>query len=196
MLHFQPCEEVPAWGGRAVYGGGLVEVKGRVVWGRGGGVYWFDKTENQWKRWIDSIIGDEVRLCACEGSLVSVGGVCGREVMVWKKDRWSLMPDMLVGCMRSSVVSVGGGGLVVMGGADDAGRDLNVVQVFDGKTQTWHFGPPLPKPCSRASAAVHGDQVIVMGCRGMARAVWCANINDLVSHRAFCSISVPFFYCV
>ena len=110
------------------------------------------------------------------------GDVRLKEVMVWRGGRWSLMSDMFVGCWRSCVVSVGGGGLVVMGGQGDGPKYLADVQVFDGKTQTWHFGPSLPKPCSRMSAVVHEDLVFVMGGYGMAAAVWCANINDLVSH--------------
>ena len=126
--------------------------------------------------------------------------MCSKEVIVWRGGRWSLMSDMLVGCGWSCVVSVGGGGLVVMGGGGglvvmggggglvvmggggDGYKDMADVQVFYGKTQTWHFGPSLPKPCSCMSAVVHGDLVFMMGGAGMATAVWCANINDLVSH--------------
>ena len=100
------------------------------------------------------------------------------------------MSDMLVGCERPCVVSVGDGGLMVMGGRGDGDSRLADVQVFDRKTQTWHFGPSLPKPCWDISAVVHEDLVFVMGGEGMDRAVWCAKINDLVSH---CSISVPLF---
>ena len=87
----------------------------------------------------------------------------------------------------SCVVSVSGGGMVVMGGlgdggGGDGGRWLNDVQVFDGGTQTWHRGPSLPKRCGLMSAVVHGDLVFVMGGWGMDRAVWCADIRDLVSH--------------
>ena len=71
--------------------------------------------------------------------------------------------------------------MVVMGGIDDGGH-LNDVQVFDGKTQTWHRGPSLPQPCRSMSAVVHGDLVFVMGGVDMDRAVWSANIRDLVSH--------------
>ena len=201
MFHFETCENVPMRGGRGVYGGagrvygggggGLVE--GRVVWGgggrgggvRGGGVYRLDD-KDKWKRWTDDVeVG--AKLGVCDGRLVAAGGrkdvgVYSKEVMVWRGGRRSLMPDMLVGCIRSCVVSVGGGGLVVMGGIGDGYRILAAVQVFDGKTQTWHFGPSLPKPCWDMSAVVHGDLVFVMGGGGMATAVWCANINDLVSH--------------
>ena len=185
MFHFESCENTPERGGRG-YGGGLVEVEGRVVWGGGvGGVYRLDD-KDKWKRWTDGV---ELwaTLGVCGGELVAVGGYKGgvrsKKVMVWRGGRWSLMSDMLVGCTRSCVVSVGGGGLVVMGGRGDGYKDwLADVQVFDGKTQTWHFGPSLPKPCWRMSAVVHGDLVFGIGGDGMATAVWCANINDLVSH--------------
>ena len=190
MFHFETCENVPGLGGRGVYGGGggLVEVEGRVVWGGLGEVYMlYDK--DKWKRWTDDVESGAT-LGVCDGRLVAAGGWKDDSmVMVWRGGRWSLMSYMLVGCMWSCVVSVGGGGLVVMGGVGDGYEDLAdgdkalaAVQVFDGKTQTWHFGPSLPKGCWGMSAVVHGDLVFVMGGLGMATAVWCANINDLVSH--------------
>ena len=180
MFHFEECQNVPERGGR----GGLVEVEGRVAWGRGGVYSLYDKDE--WKRWID-VVEDGARLGVCGGRLVAVGGykgggVCSKKVMVWRGGRWSLLPDMLVGCWWSCAVSVGGGGLVVMGGGGDGDSLLAAIQVFDGKTQTWHFGPSLPKGCRNMSAMVYEDLVFMMGGYGMARAVWCANINDLVSH--------------
>ena len=182
MFHFETCENVPELGGRG-WGGGLVEVEGRVVWGGGGGVYRLDD-KNNWKSWTGGV-EDGATLGVCGGRLVKAGGWkdgVRSKVWVWRGGRWSLMSDMLVGCMRSCVVSVGGGGLVVMGGEGDGDKDLADVQVFDGKTQTWHFGPSLPKPCWSMSAVVHGDLVFMMGGGGMDTAVWCANINDLVSH--------------
>ena len=183
MFHFETCQKVPELG----WCGGLVEVEGRVVWGGGGGVYRLEE-KDEWKRWTGGVeLG--ATLGVCDGMLVVIGGdkdgVFSKEVMVCRGGRRSLMSDMLVGCARSCVVSVGGGGLVVMGGYGgygDGDKVLADVQVFDGKTQTWHFGPSLPKPCRYMSAVVHGDLVFVMGGVDMARAVWCANINDLVSH--------------
>ena len=185
MLSFKTCEKAPVLGGRGVLGGGggLVEVEGRVVWGGGyGGVYMYE--EDRWSRVAD---GGEVggTLAVCGGRLVWVGGrkddVGSKKVMELRGGRWSAMPDMLVGCYWSCVVSVSGGGMVVMGGWGDGGY-LNDVQVFDGGTQTWHRGPSLPKLCWSMSAVVHGDVVFVMGGVGMDRAVWCADIRDLVSH--------------
>ena len=186
MLTFATCAKVPVHGGRGGYGGGLVEVEGRVVWGGGygGGVYMLDEVRSKWSRVADG--GEEWgTLAVCGGRLVWVGGekfgVTSKKVKELRGGRWSDKPDMLVGCCYSCVLSVSGGGMVVMGGGGD-GRRLNDVQVFDGGTQTWHRGPSLPKPCCLMSAVVHGDLVFVMGGRGMARAVWCADIRDLVSH--------------
>ena len=163
-----------------------MEVEGRVVWGGDGGVYMLDEVRSEWSRVADD---GEWRgtLAVCGGRLVWVGGLKGvgvmsKEVKELRGGRWSHMPDMLVGCRWSCVLSVSGGGMMVMGGRGDGRRSLNDVQVFDGGTQTWHRGPSLPKPCWLMSAVVHGDLVFVMGGYGMARAVWCADIRDLVSH--------------
>ena len=168
-------------------GGGLVEVEGRVVWGGGGygeGVCMLDEVRSKWSRVADGGQWGGT-LAVCGERLVWVGGVKGgvmsKEVKELRGGRWSHMPDMLVGCRWSCVLSVSGGGMVVMGGEGD-GLLLNDVQVFDGGTQTWHRGPSLPKPCCHMSAVVHGDLVFVMGGVGMDRAVWCADIRDLVSH--------------
>ena len=184
MLSFATCAKVPERGGRGVWDGGLVEVEGRVVWGGYGGVHMLDEVRSKWSRVADG--GEEGgTLAVCGGRLVCVGGLKGgvrsKEVKELRGGRWSHMPDMLVECSLSCVLSASGGGMVVMGVGGD-GRDLNDVQVFDGGTQTWHRGPSLPKPCCLMSAVVHGDLVFVMGGYGMDRAVWCADIRDLVSH--------------
>ena len=48
MLSFATCAKVPVRGGRGVFGGGLVEVEGRVVWGGGDGVYMLDEVRSEW----------------------------------------------------------------------------------------------------------------------------------------------------
>ena len=126
MLSFATCAKVPVPGGRGVYGGGgLVEVEGRVVWGGGGyggGVYMLDEVRSEWSRVAD---GGEVAstLAVCGGRLVWVGGrkgsVSSKEVKELRGGRWS---DMLVGCWWSCVLSVSGGGMVVMGGYDGERR--------------------------------------------------------------------------
>ena len=184
MFHFEKCGNIPDQGGRWG-GGGVVELEGKVLWGLGGGkVYCLDK-KDRWKKWTDDVEWGTT-LAVCGGKLVQVGsykggaGVSSKKVMEWSLgSKWSHKSDMLVGCGVSGVVSVGGGGLVVMGGQGDGANLFNAVQVFDGKT--WHFGPSLPKPCRGMSAVVYRDLVILMGGWDMDRKVWCANINDLVS---------------
>ena len=119
MLSFATCANVPERGGRGWGDGGLVEVEGRVVWGGGGygGVYMLDEVRSKWSRVAD---GGEVAgtLAVCGGRLVWVGGMKGdgmsKEVKELRGGRWSVMPDMLVGCEWSCVLSISGGGMVVM----------------------------------------------------------------------------------
>ena len=194
FYQFEACSDVPRQDdpkNKKLYGGGIVELEGRVVWGCGKHVYKWNK-EEKWETLSDDIdIG--ARLAMCGGSLVAVGGlllqknedgpgVCSKKVMVWKDEKWGIMTEMLVGCELPCVVSVGGSGMMVMGGWGDGGRRINYVQVFDGDTKTWHFGRQLPEPCGAISVVVNGDLVYLLGGWGMGTAVWCANINDLVSH--------------
>ena len=141
-FRFQECGNVPELrGGRGALGGGLVEVDGRVVWGGGErkGVYWLNE-KDEWKSWAGDV-EQAATLGVCGGMLVAVGGKKYlQEVMVWSGGRWSHMSEMLLGCVWSCVVSVGGGGLLVMGGFADGIRHLAEVQVFDGNTRTWHLG--------------------------------------------------------
>ena len=167
--------------------GGLVEVDGRIVWGGEDAAYMLDENCKQWERLADSS-ETKATLAVCEGCLVYVGGLkkgglCSNKVMVWSEGKWTLMSEMLEGCWRCSVVtcSVGEVSLLVMGGIIQEGRS-KVVKVFDVKKKTWHKGPPLPLPCWAMSAVFHENQVFVMGGHGMDRAVWWANITDLVSH--------------
>ena len=126
MLSFATCANVPEGGGRGRDGGGgLVEVEGRVVLGgRYRGVHMLDEVRSEWSRVAD---GGKVggRLAVCGGRLVWVGGekglVSSKEVKELRGGRWS-MPDMLVGCSWSCVLSVSGGGMVVMGGEGGDGR--------------------------------------------------------------------------
>ena len=189
MFTYQTCAALPERGGRG-WGGGVEEVEGRVVWGvglGGGGVYRLDEVSSEWV-WLADVGGEWATLAVRGGELVSVGGwkggVYSKEVRVLRGGRWTSMTEMLVGCYRSCVVSVSGGVLLVMGGQRHGDgllyRSLNDVQIFDGRT--WHMGPPLPRPCRDMSAVVHGDLVFAMGGWGMERAVWSANITDLVSH--------------
>ncbi|KAL5475152.1 hypothetical protein EMCRGX_G027217 [Ephydatia muelleri] len=194
MLRFNICTNVPESGGRSCGdgGGGLVELDGRVVWGVKLGLYSYDQVNSKWDRMVDGGGDVGARLAMCGDRLVLVGGwdgsVNSKKVKVFNEGKWSTMPevipDMLVGCECSCILSVSEGGMVVMGGLGVGGRDVNDVQVFDSKAKTWHKGPSLPLPVRSMSAVVHGDLVFVMGGWGMKTAVWCAKICDLTSAHA------------
>ena len=187
MFSFQTCAKVPEYNGRGSLrgGGGPLEVGGRVMWIGGSNIYILDEVKSKWEKAANS---SEFRstLAVCEGRLIALGGygngMYSKKIMELRGERWSLMSEMLLGCTGPCVVTVGGGGMVVMGGIGDGHKQLRDVQVFDGRTQTWHRGPSLPQPCRGMSVVVHGDLVFMMGGWGMDRAVWCADIRDLVSH--------------
>ena len=191
MFSCRSCQPLPERGGQGAGdqgvfggGGGLVEVEGRAVWGGEGGVYILVEKNTKWERVANGVM-DGATLAVCGDELVCVGGLkdggASKEVEVWRGGRWTSMSNMLLGCWHPCVFRIGGRGLVVIGGWCGGGVGLTRdVQVFDGKT--WHFGPPLPVGCWCMSAVVHGDLVFVVGGLGMKRAVWSANITDLVRH--------------
>ena len=196
-FHFQTCTNLPlSYGGRGMlYGGGLLLMKGEeVVWGRGGAgggkVYRLNQAESggRWNEMIRGGLEYGTKLAMWGEQLVAIGGLKGAGVVQYLKNvvslnegKWTHMSELLVGCAEPCVVGVGGGGLIVMGGQGLHGRSLDVVQVFDGGTHTWHYGPSLPLKCYGMSAVIHGDLVIVMGGVGMDRVVWYAYISELVS---------------
>lgn len=197
MFHFKQCAPVPEQGGRGYCGpgwrpvgfGGLVKADSKILWrGERGGMYDFDVDNSKFEK----IAGDGGGCCgtlAVTGkNLMCVGGLynngkCSNEVMLWSKVEWATvigMKNMPVACWKSCVVDVDSKYMLVIGGVGNLGR-LNSVQIYNHETQTWHMGPPLPLPCWATSAVVHGGLVYVMGGLGMDRAVWSANITDLVS---------------
>ncbi|KAL5508911.1 hypothetical protein EMCRGX_G004174 [Ephydatia muelleri] len=199
MFSFQTFEKVPQLHSqRSLHHGfgGLVEVEGTIVWSGGKDAYRLDKKNSKWITFADSS-KTEMTLAVCRGRLIALGGydngMHSKKVMVFREGRWSLMSEMLLGCTGPCVVSIGGGGMVVMGGIGDGDKPLRDVQVFVGRTQTWHKGPSLPQPCRGMSAVVHGDIVYVMGGWGMDRAVWCANIRYLLSTWRTLP-DVPYYY--
>ena len=187
VLSFETCPKVPVCGGRRYGDGGLMEVDGRVVWGRGGqgGILFLDQINSEWSK-MDCVDHLRITLAVCGGRLVSIGGsengIWSKKVMELREGRWFLMSEMLIECSATCVLNFRGHSLVLLGGLGKGPRYLNDVQVFDGETQAWHRGPSLPQPWWGMSAAVHGDLVFVMGGWSMDRTVWCANIHDLVSH--------------
>ena len=97
---------------------------------------------SRWEKLAD--LECEATLTVCGGMLASVGykdGVFSRKVLLWREEKWTIMTEMLVGCMWSCVISLSEGCLLVMGEKDcECLAGSNNVQVFDGTTKTWHFG--------------------------------------------------------
>ena len=188
MFCLKRCAETPVGGGPE-YGGGLVKLNNTIMWagGEDRGVYMLNESMNMWDKVTDGFpIG--AKLAVCGGHLVAIGGLRDgltrtKNILMWNENKWTNIPDMLVICERSCVVSIGGDILVVMGGMSEDDRFLNTVQVFDGKSQTWYYGPSLPWRCMDMSAVVYDNKIIMMGGAGTAKSVCYIEINELVSYR-------------
>lgn len=187
---FQTCSKLPEPGGRAVWhGGGLVDVKGRAMFAigdRNRAVFTLNEA-GEWSKVTDVMFRASLsvwkeRLVAVGGSLLSISS---KNVGLWDGEKWTPMTDMLIGCRGSCVVNDGVDGLVVMGGVGDGRRSMDVVQWFDGETQTWFFGPSLPQRCYDMSAVVYDGEVFVLGGDEMGHSVWSSSISELVS-KALC----------
>ena len=167
-----------------------------VVWrGPNGAIELFKVSEGSWERYADGDGVGKATLVAHRDNLLAVGGLEGgvyttkvRRFRIEKKTNKQLsesdIPDMLVGCGQSCVVS-DRDHLVVMGGCGAKGILLDTVQVYSHvtKPKAWSLGCALPTPCAGGSAIVYQGSIILLGGNHMGSKVWYAKISELeVSH--------------
>ena len=175
-----------------------MEINGSIMLGgKDGLLYRLDKD----KRVEVTKVESGAALGVYDGKLIAVGSDgFSRNVMVHeeKDEKWTPMPKMKMpfGCACSCVLTVGGGGLLVIGWEVD--KLVPSVLVFDAGRKTWHIGPQLPSyasivrppealfPAAHVSAVVYGDLVFTLKNWSVGTCkvpVWYANISDLVSIR-------------
>ena len=189
----------------------IAEIEGYVMLGgTDGSVHRWDKYE-----WVEETnrVESGAALGVYEGKVIAVGGMTNdgfsKSVMVQEeKDKeWTLMPEMEMpfGCAYSSVVSVVGGGLLVLGWEEY--KLVPSVLVFDVDSKTWHIGSQIPSngvivrpfrfeetpkretPFQYVSAVIYGDLVFTLINATVETEVWYAKISDLVS-KLYCTCCV------
>ena len=189
-----------------LYGGwgSIVEINGSIMLGGiDGNVYRLDEQE----KWVEvTEVESGAALGVYDGKLIAVGSDgFSRNVMVHeeKDKKWTLMPEMEMpfGCAYSRVLSVGRGGLLVIGWEVDELVPSYSVLVFDAGRKSWNIGPQLSssykfhpsiKQFPHISAVVYGNLVFTLI---NATEVWYAKISDLVSKLlAMCTVIV--MYCI
>ena len=68
--------------------------------------------------------------------------------------------------------------LIVVGGFNSSGHNLNTVEVFDG--QQWVTADPLPKSCSFMNSTFHDGHYYLMGGSGQDTSVFYTSVQSLV----------------
>ncbi len=75
---------------------------------------------------------------------------------------WSERAPLLVPRSETAVAGLGDQ-IYVMGGYGGDRKVSEVVQVYDSRTDTWAYGPPLPLPTHHAMPAVVGGRLFLIG---------------------------------
>lgn len=75
---------------------------------------------------------------------------------------WSSRASLPFAQQETAVLAVDSR-VYVLGGFDASGAVLNVVHVYDPKTNAWSTAAPLPKPLHHINAAVVGAQIWIVG---------------------------------
>src|SRR5262245_40077988 len=75
---------------------------------------------------------------------------------------WSERAQMLVPRSETAIAELDGL-IYVLGGYGGDRKNSDVVQVYDSRSDTWAYGPPLPMPIHHAMAAVVGGRLFLIG---------------------------------
>ena len=87
-------------------------------------------------------------------------------VATWDEElqEWShpFLP-MQTACDAATAVTHEGRWMIVVGGQNNRGKDLNKVEILDTQCGEWYYGAPLPQPFSHLSSAIVGDRLYLLG---------------------------------
>jgi N-acetylneuraminic acid mutarotase len=73
------------------------------------------------------------------------------------------LPPLPAGPRQETAVVALDGEVWVMGGFDDVGEVVDIIEIFDPTAGTWRAGPALPMPMHHANAVVVQDRLLLLG---------------------------------
>ena len=125
-------------------------------------------------------------LITYHSQLVLVGGVEGRVGPVTNKlwtltehDQWrETLPPMTTKRRWASAVEFADN-ILVAGGMDDKGRNIDIIEVYNG--HHWAKAQSLPKPCWWMKSIVINGHWYLMGGEGQGKEVYYASLDSLVA---------------
>ena len=95
-------------------------------------------------------------------------------------DQWrETLPPMTLKRHSASAVEFADNTILVAGGEDDEGRNVNIVEVYNG--HHWAEAQCLPKPCHDMKSTVLNGHWYLMGGMGQGREVYYASLDSLVA---------------
>lgn len=127
------------------------------------------RVSSRWKARV-ALPSPRARLAvvATADGILAIGGVSNGQVVgiveqyLPSEDQWVPLADKPRAVANIGAVSLGGV-VYVPGGYDADGRVLDILEIYDTRTDTWAAGPSLPAPrCAYALAAVQ-EQVYLFG---------------------------------
>jgi hypothetical protein len=104
-------------------------------------------------------------LAIINGQLTTIGGdpLTNKLMSLTNEWKWTeKFPPMPTKRMLATAVCTGTV-LIIAGGDGENCKDLATVEILNIETSQWSTAVDLPKPLSFCSAAVHGDQLYVLG---------------------------------
>ena len=94
-------------------------------------------------------------------------------------DQWrETLPPMTTKCYSASAVEFADN-IIVAGGKDDKGRNIDIVEVYNG--HHWAKAQCLPKPCNDMKSTVLNGHWYLMGGWGQGKEVYYASLDSLVA---------------
>jgi DNA-binding CsgD family transcriptional regulator/N-acetylneuraminic acid mutarotase len=88
--------------------------------------------------------------------------VLGQPVLNNLPYRWEIQPPLSQPRSRLAAVEVEGQ-IYAIGGEDEVGMPLDLVEIYDLASKQWRLGAPLPSPRANLALTISGDDLIVAG---------------------------------
>ena len=177
-------------------------VDGNKVYFRGGyrSLVGYNVSDSSWLQLPDCPFGT-YSLTILNGQLTTIGGspLTNQLMSLTNERQWTeKFPPMPTKRILATAVCTGRV-LIIAGGYGENYRSLATVEVLNFETSQWSTAANLPKPLSCYSAAVHGDQLYMLGgdlddksvytCSVSALFQTCTQSTSLEEHTSALSLS-------
>ena len=163
---------------------------GSKVYFQGGsrGLFTYNISDNSWLQLPDCRF-ESCSLAIINRQVTTIGGTpdcvsyTDKLMSLANEHKWTEKFRPMPTKRRSATAVRTGTVLIVAGGAVESGR-LATVEVLDFETSQWSTAADLPKPLSSCSAAVHGDQLYMLGGGSGDKSVYTCSVSALLTQRS------------